>query len=155
MVSDPLRGARGGIDPDASPRRRAAVRGTSDVRAARARELHEKAAEADRTAARYREERDRLLLQLRADDPQRWSYTALAAAVGCSRELVALVLRRSRSLRTFAVLRSGMPRGGAGVGCPAVGVGRALSQPRKQGRAELGRHRVTRNEHRLPVVGAP
>ena len=31
-------------------------------------------------------ERDRLILQLRAEDPQRWSYTALASALGCSRE---------------------------------------------------------------------
>jgi hypothetical protein len=69
--------------------------GVSDSRAARARELHRLAAEADALAASRRSERDRLVLQLRAEDPQRWSYTALAAAVGCSRELVALILRRS------------------------------------------------------------
>jgi hypothetical protein len=70
-------------------------RGVSDVRAARARELHRQAAEADQLAARRRAERDRLILQLRAEDPQRWSYSALASALGCSRELVALVLRRN------------------------------------------------------------
>ena len=69
--------------------------GVSDVRAARARELHRLAAEADALAASRRSERDRLILQLRAEDPQRWSYTALADALGCSRELVALVLRRN------------------------------------------------------------
>ncbi|WP_222836768.1 hypothetical protein [Cellulomonas flavigena] len=71
-------------------------RGTSDPRAARARELHRKAAEADAVAARYRLERDRLIHQLRAEDPARWSYSAIAEALGCSRELVALVTRRSR-----------------------------------------------------------
>lgn len=71
-------------------------RGTSDPRAARARELHRKAAEADEVAARYRRERDRLVHQLRAEDPARWSYSAIADALGCSRELVALVARRSR-----------------------------------------------------------
>ena len=69
--------------------------GVSDPRAARARELHRLAAEADALAASRRSERDRLILQLRAEEPQRWSYTTLAAAVGCSRELVALVLRRN------------------------------------------------------------
>jgi len=59
-------------------------------------ELHRKAAEADEVAARYRLERDRLILQLRAEDPARWSYASLAAALGCSRELVALVSRRAR-----------------------------------------------------------
>ena len=70
--------------------------GTSDPRAARARELHRKAAEADELAARYRLERDRLINGLRAEDPTRWSYTVLAAAIGCSRELIALVTRRTR-----------------------------------------------------------
>jgi hypothetical protein len=69
--------------------------GTSDARAARARELHRKAAEADELAARYRLERDRLVHRLRAEDPARWSYTAIATAIGCSRELVALVSRRA------------------------------------------------------------
>ena len=69
--------------------------GVSDPRAARARELHRLAAEADALAASRRSERDRLILQLRAEDPGRWTYGALAAALGCSRELVALVLRRN------------------------------------------------------------
>jgi len=40
--------------------------------------------------------RDRLILQLRTEDPVRWSYTAIAATLGCSRELAALVARRAR-----------------------------------------------------------
>ncbi len=69
--------------------------GVADPAAARARELHRKAAEAEQLAAQYRAERDRLVLHLRAQDPQRWSYGALAAALGCSRELIALITRRS------------------------------------------------------------
>jgi hypothetical protein len=93
VASDPLRGvgARGGAKKGAAP-----GTGVSDPRAARARELHAKAAEADRVAARYRAERDRLLHQLRDEDPKRWTYSALAVAVDCSRELIALVFRRSR-----------------------------------------------------------
>lgn len=97
--------AGGGTDSGAAPRwhsggpdprgnRRSG--GTSDAWATRARELHRKAAEADELAARYRAERDRLIHQLRAEDPTRWSYSAIAAALGCSRELVALVSRRVR-----------------------------------------------------------
>ncbi len=71
------------------------MRGVSDPRAARARELHRRAAEADEVAARYRLERDRLIHALRAEDPARWSYAQIAAALGCSRELVALVSRRA------------------------------------------------------------
>lgn len=105
MGSDASRDTRppagGGTGHGAAPRRgpdepRGTVRprGTSDPRAARARELHRRAAEADELAARYRRERDRLIHGLRADDPAHWSYTALAAAIGCSRELIALVTRR-------------------------------------------------------------
>lgn len=99
MGSDPLRPqrVRGGAKTGAASGRARPTRGVSDARAARARELHERAAEADRLAARYREDRDRLLHQLRAEDPKRWTYATLAAAVGCSRELIALVLRRSRT----------------------------------------------------------
>ncbi len=98
------RPARGGTTHGAAPRRAAGradplrtrvSQGTSDPRAARARELHRKAAEADELAARYRLERDRLINGLRAENPAHWSYTALAAAIGCSRELIALVTRRA------------------------------------------------------------
>jgi hypothetical protein len=95
--SDPLKGHRGGTGEGATPVARPRKRtGTSDARAARARELHRKAAEADQVAARYRAERDRLIHALRDEDPGRWSYGALAAAIDCSRELIALVLKRTR-----------------------------------------------------------
>jgi hypothetical protein len=100
VASDPLQGnrggARGGTKGGAAPQRATRRSGTSDSRAARARELHAKAAEADQIAARYRAERDKLIHQLRDENPQRWSYGAIAAAMGCSRELVALVLKRNR-----------------------------------------------------------
>ncbi len=89
MPAEPERGG--------TPQRGAASRrfgGTSDARVARARELHRKAIEADELAARQRAERDALIRRLRAEDPQRWSYGALAAALGCSRELIALVVKR-------------------------------------------------------------
>lgn len=61
-----------------APSRRAASRraqgGVSDARAARARELHRKALEADELAARQRAERDALIRRLRAEDPKKWSY---------------------------------------------------------------------------------
>ncbi|MGO1944327.1 MAG: hypothetical protein ACTH1Z_07975 [Ancrocorticia sp.] len=68
---------------------------SSDVRAARARELHATALEADELAARQRAQRDELIMRLRNEDPKRWSYGALAAAIGCSRELIALIARRN------------------------------------------------------------
>lgn len=71
-------------------------RGTSDPLAAQAAYLHAQALEADVKAARLRAERDMLIDRLRAQDPKRWSYTALAAALGCSRELIAQIVRRSR-----------------------------------------------------------
>ena len=68
--------------------------GVSDLRAARARELHEQVAETERRAAQLRAERDRLIRQLRDEDSERWSYGALAKVIGCSRELVAQVSKR-------------------------------------------------------------
>lgn len=68
--------------------------GTSDVRAARARELHRQAAEAEQHAARLRAERDSIIRQLRAEDSKRWSYGALSKVIGCSRELIAQVSKR-------------------------------------------------------------
>ena len=45
-------------------------------------------------AESLRAERDRLIRQLRAEDEKRWSYGALAKAIGCSRELIAQVVKR-------------------------------------------------------------
>lgn len=100
MASDPLRAVRtrggsagGKTTGGAAPSARRA--GGSDPRLARARELHEQAADAEALAAQRRAERDRLIRVLRAEDPVRWSYGAIAKALGCSRELVALVARRT------------------------------------------------------------
>ena len=65
----------------------------SDPRAARAREEHRLTGVADRLAAQHRAQRDRLIRQLRAEDPRRWTYAALAAAVKCSPELAAAIVK--------------------------------------------------------------
>jgi hypothetical protein len=65
----------------------------SDARAVQAREAHRLAGDAERLAAQHRAQRDRLVRQLRAEDPARWSYTALATAVGCSPELIAAIVK--------------------------------------------------------------
>ena len=124
MASDPLRrvrtrgaGARGkgahpphaaraagggdggdGVGPAsaAGPARPVRASGSSDPLAARAAELHAKALAADAEAARYRAERDEIIDRLRRAEPERWSYTALARALGCSRELIAQIVRRRR-----------------------------------------------------------
>ena len=64
-----------------------------DARAQHAREHHEAAARAEALAGQHRDQRDDLVRRLRAEDPSRWSYAALAKAVGCSRELIRLMLR--------------------------------------------------------------
>lgn len=64
-----------------------------DVRAALARDHHRAAARMVELARRDRGERDRLVRVLRAEDPERWTYEALAKAVGCSPELVAFICK--------------------------------------------------------------
>jgi AraC-like DNA-binding protein len=64
-----------------------------DARAQQAREHHHKAAASLSDADQHRQQRDALVRALRAEDPQQWSYAALARAVGCSRELIRLILR--------------------------------------------------------------
>jgi len=64
-----------------------------DVRAALARDHHRAAANSSEEAGRHRAQRDRLIRQLRAEDPVTWTYSALAAPVGCSPELVAFVVK--------------------------------------------------------------
>lgn len=64
-----------------------------DIRAQQAREYHLKSQESTAEAARYREQRDRVVWQLRGSDPP-WSYGQIAAAVGCSRELIVAILKK-------------------------------------------------------------
>jgi len=66
-----------------------------DIRAQQAREHHRESAGLTEQATRHRQQRDTLVRQLRADDPGRWSYAALAKAVGCSPELIAHIMRTS------------------------------------------------------------
>ena len=92
-MADALKG--GGTPSRGAASRASRGGGVSDARAARARELHRKALEADELAARQRAERDALIRRLREEDPKQWSYGVLAAAIGCSRELIALIAKRS------------------------------------------------------------
>lgn len=66
----------------------------SDVRAQQAREYHRLAAEDEQRAGEHRAQRDRLIRQLRAEDPERWTYAVLASAVGCSPELAAHIVKK-------------------------------------------------------------
>jgi ribosome-binding protein aMBF1 (putative translation factor) len=65
----------------------------SDPKIQQAREHHRRAAEALALAERHRQQRYALIRQARQDDPGRWSYTALAAAIGCSKELIAAIVK--------------------------------------------------------------
>lgn len=68
---------------------------TSDIRAQQAREHHRASAGSEQLAAQHRQQRDRLIRQLRRENPARWTYPALAAAVGCSPELIGVIIRTS------------------------------------------------------------
>lgn len=64
-----------------------------DARAQQAREHHEAAARTNHEADLHRLRRDMLVRSLRAEDPDYWTYVMLAGAVGCSKELVALIIK--------------------------------------------------------------
>jgi hypothetical protein len=66
---------------------------SSDIRAQQARSHNQAATEARELANRYQDQRDRLIVQLRSEDPARWSYSALAKAVGVSPELIAAIVK--------------------------------------------------------------
>lgn len=67
----------------------------SDVRATRARELHQLAGASTTQASRHRDERDQLVRALRAENVGYWTYDRLARAVGCSSELIATIIRNT------------------------------------------------------------
>lgn len=67
-----------------------------DARAQQAREKHRLAQKMNELAAQHRDQRDRIIRQLRAEDPVRWTYRALATAVGCTPELVAAICNPPR-----------------------------------------------------------
>jgi AraC-like DNA-binding protein len=68
-----------------------------DVRAALARDHHRAAGQSGEEADQHRVQRDQLVRQLRREDPDTWTYSALAKAVGCSPELVAVIVKSGRS----------------------------------------------------------
>jgi hypothetical protein len=70
-----------------------AVMKRDDYQAEQARDCHAEARALDRRARAYRRIRNTLVRQLRASDPVRWTMSALATEVGCSKELIAFILR--------------------------------------------------------------
>jgi hypothetical protein len=74
-----------------------------DVRLALARQHHRHALNLDYQAQRAREQRNRLIRQVRAEDPVRWSYAVLASATGLSRPMIAVII--TSSPRTSKMLR--------------------------------------------------
>lgn len=69
----------------------------TDARAAQAKRLHLQVQEALEMAGRLRDQRDDLVRALRRSDPERWSYSTLAKAVGCSPELIAVIVKGGAS----------------------------------------------------------
>jgi AraC-like DNA-binding protein len=45
------------------------------------------------SAKSHREQRDAIVRQLRAEDPKTWTLGTLARDIGCSRELIAYILK--------------------------------------------------------------
>ena len=70
-----------------------------DPRARQAREAHRQAGESESEAGQHRALRDDRVWRLRQDDPEKWTHKALAAAVGCSPELIAHILRTHHAAR--------------------------------------------------------
>ncbi|MCV7255318.1 hypothetical protein H7J86_24445 [Mycobacterium hackensackense] len=63
-----------------------------DSRAQQAREHHRKSADASRVGAQHRDQRNRLVRQLWDTERSSWTHKTLAAAVGCSPELIAKII---------------------------------------------------------------
>ena len=66
---------------------------SKDVRADQAKREHRQSRARDAEARQHREARDYLVRVLRREDPSYWTYTRLAAAIGCSPELIAHIIR--------------------------------------------------------------
>jgi len=65
----------------------------SDARAQQAREEHAASLATLDDAARHRARRDDLVRALRRENPGTWTYGTLAKAVGCSPELIAVIIK--------------------------------------------------------------
>jgi AraC-like DNA-binding protein len=65
----------------------------TDPRLLLARDAHASAHGHDQAARDRRDTRDAVVRELRAEDPKTWTLSRLAAAVGCSKELIAYILK--------------------------------------------------------------
>jgi hypothetical protein len=63
-----------------------------DARAQEAQTEHKAAARNDQLAYVHRWNRDRLVRELRAEDPGYWSYNRLARTIGCSKARIKQIL---------------------------------------------------------------
>ncbi|NIK60774.1 LAGLIDADG family homing endonuclease [Kribbella shirazensis] len=61
--------------------------------AQQAQDHHQALCVSESTGRFHKDQRDRLIKALRAEDPQRWTYPALAAAIGCSPASIAAAVR--------------------------------------------------------------
>lgn len=64
----------------------------SDARAVQARREHRLSVQVGQRAERHRQARNRLIKELRAEDPELWTYPALGAAVGISEEMARAIV---------------------------------------------------------------
>ena len=62
---------------------------------AQAKRLHRASISDTTRASERRAARDELIVQLRTQDPSTWTYARLGAELGCSPELIALIMRKS------------------------------------------------------------
>jgi hypothetical protein len=65
-----------------------------DIRAQQAREHHQAAVRLEAEAGRRRDSRDRLIMELRAEDPRKWTMRKLASDIGCAHQLIAIIIRQ-------------------------------------------------------------
>jgi hypothetical protein len=66
---------------------------SEDLRPVQARMFHAEAAANDTRARGNRNSRDAIVRELRAEDPKQWTLSRLADAVGCSKELIAYIVK--------------------------------------------------------------
>lgn len=64
-----------------------------DLRPHQASVSHRQAGDVDLVARQHRDVRDAIVRELRAEDPKKWTMSRLAAEVGCSKELIAYILK--------------------------------------------------------------
>lgn len=74
-----------------------------DTRPQLARDAHASAHGHDQAARDRRDIRDLVVRELRAEDPKRWTMSKLAAEVGCSKELIAYILKTTPEEETDGV----------------------------------------------------